>query len=58
MNEKSKKKFLVLQILTCVYIRNPEDERTTRKVKRIIDEIHQIRVINHHLISPRLFLFI
>lgn len=25
-------------------IRNPDDERTNRKVKRIIEEIHHIRV--------------
>ena len=33
-----------------IFIRNLNEERTTRKVNRIIEEIHQIRVFNSHIV--------
>jgi len=41
----------ILNWLVCLSIRNPDDERTTRKIKRIIEEIHQIRVWDFDWIS-------
>jgi hypothetical protein len=53
MKEKSIR-IVIIQIfnwLVCLSIRNPDDERTTRKIKRIIEEIHQIRVRDFDWIS-------